>query len=102
MYAVIKTGGKQYQVTEGEYLNVEKLDAEVGSNVTFEEVLMIGGDEVKIGQPLIEGAKVNAVVQEQGKGKKIVVGKFKAKKHYRRKQGHRQPFTTIKIESIVG
>lgn len=102
MYAVIKTGGKQYQVTEGEYLKVEKLDAEVGSNVTFEEVLLVSGDELKVGQPLVDGAKVNAVVLEQGKEKKIIVGKFKAKKNYRRKQGHRQPYTMIKIESIVG
>ncbi len=100
MYAVIQTGGKQYQVQEGDLLKVEKLNAEVGTKVTFDEVLLVGGDSVKIGQPVVEGAKVTALVEEQGKAKKIVIGKFKAKKNYKRKQGHRQPFTLVKIEAI--
>lgn len=100
MYAVIQTGGKQYQVQEGDLLKVEKLNAEVGTKVTFDEVLLVGGDSVKIGQPVVEGAKVTALVEEQGKVKKIVIGKFKAKKNYKRKQGHRQPFTLVKIEAI--
>lgn len=102
MYAVIQTGGKQYQVTEGDRVRVEKLNAEVGDTVTFDEVLLIGGDSLKVGQPLVEGAKVTAKVEVQGKDKKIFVGKFKAKKGYRRKQGHRQPYTLVRVENIVG
>ena len=100
MYAVIQTGGKQYQVQEGALLKVVQLNTEVGTKVTFDEVLLVGGDSVKIGQPVVEGAKVTALVEEQGKAKKIVIGKFKAKKNYKRKQGHRQPFTLVKIEAI--
>lgn len=100
MYAVIKTGGKQYQVTEGELVKVEKLAAEVGETVEFDEVLLVGGETLKVGQPYLEGAKVTASVEAQGKNKKILVGKFKAKKGYRRKQGHRQPYTLVKIASI--
>ncbi|MDY3052001.1 MAG: 50S ribosomal protein L21 [Ndongobacter sp.] len=102
MYAVIQTGGKQYQVTEGERVRVEKLNAEVGETVTFDEVLLIGADSLKVGQPFVEGAKVTAKVEVQGKDKKIFVGKFKAKKGYRRKQGHRQPYTLVRVENIVG
>lgn len=102
MYAVIQTGGKQYQVKEGELVKVEKLDAEVGSTVSFDEVLLIGGDTLKVGKPFVEGAKVTATVEAQGKNKKVVVGKFKPKKGYRRKQGHRQPFTLVKVDAIVG
>ncbi len=100
MYAVIKTGGKQYQVQEGDLLKVEKLNAEVGTKVTFDEVLLVSGDDMKIGQPVVEGAKVTASVENHGKAKKIIVGKFKAKKNYKKKQGHRQPFTLVKIEAI--
>ena len=103
MYAVIKTGGKQYRVAEGDVLNVEKLNAEAGSEVVFDEVLTVVNDaDVKIGQPVVEGAKVTAKVVEQGKGEKILVFKYKAKSDYRRRQGHRQPYTKVVIEKIEG
>ena len=95
MYAVIKTGGKQYRVAEGDVLNVEKLNAEAGSEVVFDEVLTVVNDaDVKIGQPVVEGAKVTAKVVEQGKFK------YKAKSNYRKRQGHRQPFTKVEISKI--
>lgn len=101
MYAVIKTGGKQYRVAEGDVLNVEKLNAEAGSEVVFDEVLAVVNDaDVKIGQPVVEGAKVTAKVVEQGKGEKILVFKYKAKSNYRKRQGHRQPFTKVEISKI--
>lgn len=101
MYAVIKTGGKQYRVAEGDVLNVEKLNAEAGSEVVFDEVLtVVNGADVKIGQPVVEGAKVTAKVVEQGKGEKILVFKYKAKSNYRKRQGHRQPFTKVEISKI--
>lgn len=101
MYAVIKTGGKQYRVQEGDVLFVEKLAAEAGETVVFDEVLTVAnGDTVKIGTPVVTGAKVSAKVEEQGKAKKILVFKYKAKSNYRRRQGHRQPYTKIKIEKI--
>lgn len=101
MYAVIKTGGKQYRVAEGDVLNVEKLNAEAGSEVVFDEVLTVVNDsDVKIGQPVVEGAKVTAKVVEQGKGEKILVFKYKAKSNYRKRQGHRQPFTKVEISKI--
>lgn len=103
MYAVIKTGGKQYRVAEGDVLNVEKLNAEAGSEVVFDEVLTVVNDaDVKIGQPVVEGAKVTAKVVEQGKGEKILVFKYKAKSNYRRRMGHRQPYTKVTIEKIEG
>ena len=98
MYAIIKTGGKQYCVEEGKIITVEKLDVAAGDEVTFEEVLLISGDAVKIGQPTVAGAKVLA----QGKEKKIRIFKYKAKSNYRRRQGHRQPFTKVQIEKIEG
>lgn len=101
MYAVIETGGKQYKIQEGDKLRVEKLDAKVGDTVTFDKVLFIGGDDVKVGRPYVEGAKVQAKVLEQNKAKKVVVYKFKAKKNYRNKRGHRQPYTFIEIETIA-
>lgn len=101
-YAVLQTGGKQYTVTEGDSIRVEKLDAEPGAVVDLDQVLLIGGDETKVGTPLVEGAKVTAEVVKTGKGKKIIVFKYKAKKNYRKKQGHRQPYTELKITSIVG
>jgi len=101
MYAVIETGGKQYRVQEGDVLKVEKLALEVGETVEFNRVLTVANEgELKIGRPLVEGAKVVAKVLEQAKSKKIIVFKYKAKANYRRKQGHRQPFTRIAIEKI--
>lgn len=101
MYAIIETGGKQYRVQEGDVLKVEKLNLEEGDKAVFDKVLVIGeGEDVKVGAPYVEGAAVEASVIEQGKAKKIVVFKYKAKKNYRKKQGHRQPFTRLKIEKI--
>ena len=101
MYAIIKTGGKQYRVSEGEAVQIEKLNAEVGAEVVFEEVLTVVNDaDVKIGAPVVEGAKVTAKVVEQGKADKIFVFKYKAKVNYRKRQGHRQPFTTVEITKI--
>ena len=100
MYAVIKTGGKQYRVSEGDTLRVEKLDGEVGSKLELDEVLMVGGDKVAVGSPTVKGAKVTAEITAQDRAKKIVVFKMKRRKNYRRKQGHRQPFTEIRITGI--
>ncbi len=102
MYAIVKTGGKQYCVEVGKKISVEKLDVEVGSEVTLDEVLFIGGDKVEIGAPFVKGAKVLAKVIEQGKGKKIRIFKYKAKSNYRRRQGHRQPFTLLEVTAIEG
>ena len=103
MYAIIKTGGKQYRVQEGDNIFVEKLDADVDSNVVFDQVLAVVHDgDVKVGAPVVEGAKVTAKVLAQGKEKKILVFKYKAKSNYRRRQGHRQPFTKVSIEKIEG
>lgn len=101
MYAIIKTGGKQYKVAEGDVIYVEKLDAEEGAAVTFDEVLtVVNGDSVNVGKPFVTGAKVTGKVEAQGKAKKILVFKYKAKSNYRRRQGHRQPFTKVVIEKI--
>lgn len=101
MYAVVLTGGKQYRVQEGDVLFVEKLNAEVDSTVELTEVLAVAKDgEIKVGAPVVEGAKVVAKVLAQGKAKKVVVFKYKRKKDYRRKNGHRQPYTKIVIEKI--
>ena len=102
MYAIIKTGGKQYCVEEGKVITIEKLDVEAGAEVAFDEVLLVSGDSVKIGQPTVAGAKVTGKVLEQGKGAKIRIFKYKAKSTYRRRQGHRQPFTKVQIEKIEG
>jgi len=103
MYAVIKTGGKQYRVHEGDILMVEKLDAAEGTSVSFNEVLALSDDTgLKIGTPMVAGASVEAQVLSQGKGKKVIVFKYKAKKNYRRKQGHRQPYTKVQITRING
>ena len=101
MYAVLTTGGKQYRVSEGDVLFVEKLNAEVDSTVELTEVLAVSKDgELKVGAPVVEGAKVVAKVLAQGKAKKVVVFKYKRKKDYRRKNGHRQPKTELKIIDI--
>ena len=100
MYAIIKTGGKQYVVEEGKVISIEKLDVEEGAEVTFDEVLLVSRDDVKIGAPNVAGAKVTGKVLEQGKERKIRIFKYKAKSNYRRRQGHRQPFTKVKIEKI--
>ena len=102
MYAIIKTGGKQYCVEEGKVITIEKLDVEAGAEVAFDEVLLVSGDSVKSGQPTVAGAKVTGKVLEQGKGAKIRIFKYKAKSNYRRRQGHRQPFTKVQIEKIEG
>ncbi|MBQ6624033.1 MAG: 50S ribosomal protein L21 [Mogibacterium sp.] len=100
MYAIIKTGGKQYRVQQGDEFKVEKLDAKVGEKVVFDEVVAVGGDKLIVGTPFVNGYVVNAEVLEQGKGDKVVIYKYKAKKDYRRKNGHRQPFTLVKITGI--
>ena len=100
MYAIIMTGGKQYRVQMGDELKVEKLDAEVGATVTFTDVLAVGGDSLKVGNPYVEGFAVTAEVLEQGKNDKVIIYKYKAKKDYRRKNGHRQPYTLVKITGL--
>ena len=101
MYAIIDTCGKQYKVAEGDLVFVEKLEANEGEKVTFDQVLLVSDDgKVKVGNPTVKGAKVEATVVKQGKAKKIVVFKYKAKKNERKKQGHRQPYTQVKIEKI--
>ncbi len=101
MYAIVKTGGKQYRVAPGDQLNVELLPgAEVGGEVVFDEVLMIGGDTAQIGTPRVEGASVKAKVMENGRGRKIVVFKSRRRKGYRKKRGHRQSFTRVQISEI--
>jgi large subunit ribosomal protein L21 len=102
MYAVIRTGGKQYRVSEGQTLRVEKLPGSAGEKVTFSDVLLIGGDTPKIGQPLVKGATVSAEIKAQDRGPKIVIFKFRRRKNYRRKTGHRQPYTELKITGISG
>jgi large subunit ribosomal protein L21 len=102
MYAIIEAGGKQYRVEEGQELYIEKVNAEAGETVTFDRVLMVGGNDVKVGSPLVDGATVTAKVEKQGRAKKVVVYKFKPKKNYRRKQGHRQPYTKVVIDKING
>lgn len=101
MYAVIETGGKQYKVSEGDVIFIEKLDVAEGEAVTFDKVLVVAdGENVTVGAPAVEGATVTAKVEKQGKAKKIYVFKMKRKKNYRRKKGHRQPFTKVTIEKI--
>ncbi|NVK42298.1 MAG: 50S ribosomal protein L21 [Oceanospirillaceae bacterium] len=101
MYAVIVSGGKQYRVQEGQTLKLEKLQAELGSNVEFDRVLLVGnGDDVKVGAPVVDGAKVTAEVVEHGRGKKVQILKFKRRKHHMKRQGHRQWFTQVKITGI--
>ncbi len=101
MYAVIKTGGKQYRVSEGETLQVEKLVGDPGDEINFDEVLLVGGgDATKVGKPIVDGAKVTAEIMSQDRGKKIIVFKMRRRKNYRRKAGHRQLYTRVKITAI--
>lgn len=103
MYAIIVTGGKQYKVEEGSTLYIEKLHASEGDTVTFDQVLLVSKDgSVQAGSPTVAGVTVTGKVEKHGKGQKIVIFKYKAKKNYRRKQGHRQPFTKVVIEKING
>lgn len=102
MYAVIATGGKQYRVSEGAVLRIEKLEAEEGASIEFDQVLLVGdGDTVSVGKPYLDGGKVQATVMSQGKGRKVEIIKFRRRKNYRRTQGHRQHFTQVKITGIV-
>ena len=102
MYAIIKTGGKQYRVQSGEQLRVETLLAEVGAAVSFDEVLMVGaGDAVRVGAPLVAGAKVKATVLAHGRGDKVRIFKLRRRKHYQKSQGHRQNYTEVRIDDIV-
>ena len=100
MYAIIETGGKQLKVEAGDTIFVEKLDVEEGAAYTFDKILFVGGDASKIGNPYVEGATVTAEVVNQGKAKKVTVYKYKPKKHYHKKQGHRQPYTRLKVKEI--
>jgi large subunit ribosomal protein L21 len=101
MYAVVATGGKQYKVQEGQVLRVEKIDGDIGAPVTFDKVLMFSdGENVNVGQPILDNVTVSGHITEQGKTRKIIVFKYKRRKRYRRKQGHRQQFTAVKIDSI--
>lgn len=102
MYAVIQTGGKQYRVAQGDTVRVEKLEGKIGDTVTFDKVLLVGGDAIKIGKPLVAGAKVEAKIVSQMRAPKIIIFKFRRRKNYRRKQGHRQPLTALEITSIKG
>jgi large subunit ribosomal protein L21 len=101
MYAVIKTGGKQYKVSEGEFLKVEKLEGEIGDSIEFAEILMVGGENTVVGAPLVAGASVTAKIAAQGKGKKVLVFKSKRRKDSRKLRGHRQHQTVLKIEKIT-
>lgn len=100
MYAVVRSGGKQYRVSPGGSVRVEKLPGEVGSSITLDEVLMIGGEDVKIGAPTVDGASVTGTIVAQGRGEKLRVFKMKRRKGYRRHQGHRQDYTEIRIDGI--
>ena len=103
MYAVIKTGGKQYKVSPGEKLKVEQLPTEVGAAVVLDQVLMVGeGESVRLGQPMVPGATVRATVVGHGRGDKVTIFKMRRRKHYQKHQGHRQNYTELKIDSIVG
>ena len=101
MYAIIETGGKQYKVQNGDQVRVEKLNAEAGSTVVFDKVLAAGeGSDIKVGTPYLEGLTVEGTVVESGKGDKVIIFKYKSKKDYRKKQGHRQPFTRVLVKAI--
>ena len=101
MYAIIATGGKQYKVSEGEKVRVEKLEGEVGAEVSFDQVLLVGGDQVTVGSPCVEGAKVVGKITAQDKAKKVIVYKYKPKTGYHKKNGHRQYFSEVEITNIA-
>ncbi len=100
MYAIIATGGKQYKVEEGDVIKVEKLGLEAGAEVTFDQVLFVGDKKAKVGSPTVEGASVKATVVAEGRDKKVIVYRYKRKSGYHKKNGHRQPFTKVKIDKI--
>ncbi len=100
MYAIIKTGGKQYKAEPGRFIDVEKLDAEIGAEVSFDALMVVDGDSCKVGSPIVEDVKVAGKVIDQDKKKKVVTYKYKNKVRYRKKQGHRQPYTRVEIVSI--
>ena len=100
MYAIIATGGKQYKVSEGDIIKVEKLGAAAGETVTFDQVLLVNNGEVVVGNPTVANANVSATVVKEGRGKKVIVYKYKRKTGYHKKNGHRQPYTKVKIEKI--
>ena len=103
MYAVVRTGGKQVRVAAGDRVRIEKLDGDVGASVELDDVLLVGGDgELKVGKPVVAGAKVSATITDQGRHPKITVFKMKRRKGYRRKHGHRQDYTEILVDSIQG
>ena len=103
MYAIIETGGKQYRVQEGDSIRVEKLNFVDGETIKFDKVLLVANDsDLNVGKPYVDGAVVEATVEKQGKNKKVMIFKYKAKKDYRNKKGHRQPYTQVKIEKIIG
>ena len=103
MYAVIKTGGKQYKVSEGATVKVEKIDADEGATVELDQVLMVvDGDSIKLGAPLVDGGKVTATVKSHGRGKKVEIVKFRRRKHHRKQMGHRQSYTELQITGIQG
>lgn len=103
MYAVVECGGKQYRVAPGDLITVEKLPQEEGQEITLDKVLLLGdAEEVRVGKPLVEGAKVKAKIVEHGKGKKILVFRYKAKKNFRRRYGHRQPYTRLLVQAVEG
>jgi large subunit ribosomal protein L21 len=101
MYAVIQTGGKQYRVAEGQTLKIEKLPAEEGSTIEFDQVLMVAdGDDIKVGAPFVDGGKVSATIKSHGRGEKIKIVKFRRRKHHRKQMGHRQHYTEVQITGI--
>ena len=102
MYAIIATGGKQYKVSEGDIITIEKLGVEAGEKVTFDQVLAVSGDSMKVGNPTVTGATVEASVVKEGRGKKVIVYKYKRKTGYHKKNGHRQAFIQVKIDKING
>lgn len=103
MYAVIETGGKQYRVTEGQSIKVEKLNADAGSSIDLDKVLMVAnGDDIKVGAPYLQGGKVTATVKSHGRGEKIRIMKFRRRKHHQKVQGHRQSYTELEITGISG